>query len=175
MQKLKLLIPLALFIGAFFVACHEEDPFENGKTADVTFAGRIIDENGDALEGALVKAGEESTITDANGIFRLQSVRLPASHAMVSVSKAGFFEISRPYIVEDDALQTVTIQLLTKNQVGLLIAAAGGVVNVPRWPQFELSGQRRHRCQQQRLFRHSACFRALPRSIRPQSWTFFTR
>jgi len=139
MQKLKLLIPLALFIGAFFVACHEEDPFENGKTADVTFAGRIIDENGDALEGALVKAGEESTITDANGIFRLQSVRLPASHAMVSVSKAGFFEISRPYIVEDDALQTVTIQLLTKNQVGLLIAAAGGVVNVPGGPSLNFS------------------------------------
>lgn len=134
MQNLKLLIPLALFLSAFFVACHEEDPFENGLKADVSFAGRIIDESGNAVEGALVKAGKESTVTDGNGIFRLQSVRLPAGHAMVSVSKAGYFEISRPYIVEDDALQTVTIQLLAKTQVGLLGAGNGGVVNVPGGP-----------------------------------------
>ncbi|MFN0174317.1 MAG: carboxypeptidase-like regulatory domain-containing protein [Saprospiraceae bacterium] len=134
MQNLKLLIPLALFLSIFFVACHEEDPFENGKMADVSFVGRVIDENGDALEGAHVKAGKESTVTDVDGIFRLQSVRLPAGHAMVSVSKAGYFEISRPYIVEDDALQTITIQLLEKNQVGSLIATAGGLINVPGGP-----------------------------------------
>ncbi|MBC7776594.1 MAG: hypothetical protein H7246_14260, partial [Phycisphaerae bacterium] len=69
MQKLKLLIPLALLISAFFVACGEDGLSEDGPLADVSFAGRIIDEGGDAVEGALVKAGNESTITDKNGVF----------------------------------------------------------------------------------------------------------
>ena len=134
MQNLKLLLPLALFIGAFFVACHEDDSFGNTPFADVTFAGRIIDELGEGVEGALVNAGEASALTDKNGVFRLKSVRLAAIHAQVNVSKTGFFEVSRPYIVEDEALQTVTIQLLAKNQVGSVVANAGGVVNVPGGP-----------------------------------------
>ena len=134
MQKLKLLLPLALFIGAFFMACQEDDPFGNGPMADVTFAGRIIDESGEAVKGALVKAGDEAAVTDANGVFRLESLRLPAMHAMVTVSKAGYFDVSRPYIVEDDALQTITIQLLEKKQAGLISAGAGGLVNVPGGP-----------------------------------------
>ena len=126
MQNLKLLIPLALFIGAFFVACHEDDPFGNAPFADVTFVGRIIDEIGEGVDGALVKAGEESVLTDKNGVFRLKSVRVSAMHAQVTVSKDGFFEVSRPYIVEDEALQTVTIQLLAKVFEGSVSAALGG-------------------------------------------------
>ncbi len=135
MQKLKLLIPLALFIGAFFVACEEDSFSENGPMADVSFAGRIIDESGDAVEGALVKAGTESTLSDKNGVFRFKSMRLPAMHALVSVSKDGYFEISRPYIVEDEALQTITIQLLAKAYAGSVSASTGGKVNVPGGPK----------------------------------------
>ncbi|MFN0216676.1 MAG: carboxypeptidase-like regulatory domain-containing protein [Saprospiraceae bacterium] len=134
MHNLKLLVPLALFLGGFFLACREEGPFENTSMADVSFAGRIIDENGDAVQSALVKAGNESTLTDKNGVFRLESVRLPAMHSMVTVSKAGYFEVSRPYIVQDEALQTITIQLLAKNQVGLISSSTGGLVNVPGGP-----------------------------------------
>lgn len=132
MQKLKLLIPLALLVSAFFVACHEDDYFPSkGKMADVAFAGRIIDENGDAVQGAQVQAGSEIAMTDVNGVFRLKPVNLAAEHAVVSVTKTGYFDFSRAYIVEDDAIQTVTIQLLQKSQVGSVNATLGGVVNVP--------------------------------------------
>ena len=135
MQKLKFLIPLALFIGAFFVACQEDDPFGDGTLADVTFVGRIISESGAGIEGALVKAGEESTLTDKNGAFRLKSVSLSAMHAMLTVSADGYFEMSRPYIVEDEALQTTTIQLLAKSYAGAVGASAGGVVDVQGGPK----------------------------------------
>jgi hypothetical protein len=135
MQKLKLLLPLALLIGVFFMACQDEDFPENSQLVDVTFAGRIIDENGTGVEGALVNAGDASATTDKNGVFRLESVRLAAMHAMVKVSKAGFFEISRPYIVEDEALQTITIQLLTKTYITTFSANQGGGVNVPGGPK----------------------------------------
>ena len=136
MQKLKLLIPLALFIGAFFVACQDDDPLDRqDQMVSVTFVGQIVDENGAGVKDALVKAGNESTVTDPNGIFRLKPVRLPADHALLSVSKPGYFEMSRPYTVEHNgAMQVVTIQLLTKTAVGTLSATAGGVVNVPGGP-----------------------------------------
>lgn len=137
MQKLKLLIPLALLISGLFVACHEDDPLGNSQSADVTFAGQIIDENGNGVEGALVKAGDESTLTDKNGVFRLKQVRLAAMHAMVTVSKAGYFEVSRPYIVEDEALQTITIQLLTKTYAGAVNTATGGQVNISGGPKLD--------------------------------------
>lgn len=135
MQKLKLLLPLALFLGVFFLACQDDDPFQNNPKVDVAFAGRVIDELGEGVEGALVKAGEESTITDKNGVFRLESGRFSPMHALVTVSKAGFFEISRPFIVEDDAMQTVTIQLLSRQFVGSVSAGSGGVIQVSGGPQ----------------------------------------
>lgn len=131
MQKLKILFPIALFIGIFFVACHEEDPSGSVNVVSVTFAGRIIDENGNAIEGALVKAGDETALSDRNGVFKLKPVLLPPMHAQVTVSKAGYFEVSRPYIVEDQALQTITIQLLQKILVGTIPASSGGTVTVP--------------------------------------------
>lgn len=135
MQKLKLLIPLALFLGAFFFACHEEDPLGNNQMADVTFVGRVIDESGNGVQDALVKAGEVSAVTDRNGVFRLNKMRLPAMHALVTVSKPGFFEISRPYIVQDEALQTITIQLLARAYTGSITTSSGGVINVPGGPK----------------------------------------
>jgi len=132
MQKLKLLLPLALFLGVFFIACHDEDPLGNNyELVDVTFAGRILDENGDGLQGALVKAGQETAITDANGIFRLAPTRLAENHAIVSVSKSGYFDLSRAYLVTDESRQNITLQLLSKALVGSVSAGAGGGVIVP--------------------------------------------
>jgi len=131
MQKLKLLLPLALFLGVFFVACHDEDPLGNNhKLVNVSFAGRILDENGDGLQGALVKAGQETAITDANGVFRLESTQLAEDHAIVSVSKNGYFDLSRAYFVDDDSRQNITLQLLSKILAGTVQSAAGGTVDV---------------------------------------------
>lgn len=137
MQKLKLLLPLALFLGAmFFVACHEDDRLtESDKMAKVAFAGRIIDENGDPVSGATVKAGTLSVATDQNGVFRLAEVSLSANHAVLSVTGTGYFDFSRAYVVQDHALQYVTVQLLSKKLAGTLNAASGGVVNVAGGPK----------------------------------------
>lgn len=140
MQKLRLLLPLALFIGAFFMACHEEGVFDDGPVAKVTFVGRIIDEGGDGVPSALVKAGNESTMTDNNGVFRFEALKLPSMHAMLTVSKSGYFEISRPYIVKDGALQTVTIQLLAKTYAGSVSGANGGSISVPGGPKLNFPG-----------------------------------
>jgi hypothetical protein len=131
MQKLRLLLPLlALLLGSLYTACNKDDLGTNAQ-ADVAFAGRITDQNGDPVEGAQVRAGGELAATDANGIFRLQSVRLNAKDAKISVAKIGYFDFTRAYAVEDNTLQYVDIQLIEKKQVGVFSASAGATVQIP--------------------------------------------
>jgi hypothetical protein len=131
MQKLKWLFPLALILGVFFSSCEDNDPFQNGPTVEVVFAGQIIDENKEPVTGALVKAGDEVGLTDANGVFRLAATRLPNDHAVLTVEKAGYFAFSRAYQVRDKSIQSITIQLLSQTLVGMVNAGAGGTIQVP--------------------------------------------
>ncbi|MBL7782461.1 MAG: carboxypeptidase regulatory-like domain-containing protein [Saprospiraceae bacterium] len=115
-------------------ACNQDPIDMEGRLVDVTFAGRIIDESGVPIAGVQVQAGTQTATTDDNGVFRTQKVQLPDRDAILTVSKDGYFEFSRAYIVEDEALQTVTIQLIKKVQVGSFDNASGGTINVPGGP-----------------------------------------
>ena len=132
MKNWKILLPAVLLLSALWFACRDQDSddgYEN--ESDVTFAGRVIDENGQPIEGAQVRAGAELAITDENGVFRTKPYSLPTRDAKLSITKIGYFDFSRAYIVEDYAIQTVTIQLLRKELVGSFNANAGGTVQVP--------------------------------------------
>ncbi len=132
MKNWKIIVLLALLVSALWFSCRDQDYDGNfEKQADVAFAGRVIDEDGQPLEGASARAGNELAVTDANGVFRLQPVRLTARDAKLSVSKIGYFDFSRAYIVQNDALQTVTVQLLRKELVGTFSANTGGNISVP--------------------------------------------
>lgn len=132
MKNWKILLPALLALSAFWFACRDQnydDDFQ--PSVDVAFAGRVIDEDGQPIEGAQVRAGNELAVTDANGVFRTQPVSLPARDAKLFINKIGYFDFSRAFIVQDDALQTVTVQLLRKELVGTFNGGSGGVVNVP--------------------------------------------
>ena len=131
MKNLKIVLAATLLLSALWFACRDQDYDEFEKTAKVAFAGRVIDEDGQPVIDAQVRAGNELAVTDANGVFRLAPARLPAENAKLSVSKIGYFEFSRAYIVQNNALQTVTIQLLRKVLVGTINGNAGGTVQVP--------------------------------------------
>lgn len=131
MKNLKIVLAATLLLSALWFACRDQDYDEFEKTAKVAFAGRIIDEDGQPVIDAQVRAGNELAVTDANGVFRLAPTRLPAENAKLSVNKIGYFEFSRAYIVQNNALQTVTIQLLRKVLAGTINGNAGGTVQVP--------------------------------------------
>ena len=133
MKNLKIIAAL-LLLGAGWFACRDKDPLPFVPDADITFVGNVVDEAGDPVSGAQVFAGSESATTDNNGVFRLPAVSLPEDDAIISVRKAGYFEFSRAYIVEDGATMEVTVRLLKKTQVGQINAASGGTVQVPGGP-----------------------------------------
>lgn len=130
MHNLKFLLPLAL-LASLFAACNKDGFFSNSPSANAAFAGRVIDESGQPISGAQVRVGGELVTTDENGVFRLQPMRLSSDDAKLMVTKIGYFEFSRAYYVEDDALQIVTIQLLRKEQTGTVNGAAGGTLQLP--------------------------------------------
>ena len=131
MYKLKMLLPFLLLLCGTYIACNKDDIVTYRQGTTVTFAGRILDENGLSLVGAEVRAGDEVTFTDGNGVFRLKPVLVDARNAILQVRKIGYFEFSRAYMVQDQALQSLTLQLLKKVQVGSVNGASGGSINVP--------------------------------------------
>jgi hypothetical protein len=131
MKNWKILLPAALLLSALWFACRDQDSDGYENESDVAFAGRVIDEAGQPIEGAQVRAGAELAISDKNGVFRTAPVSLPTRDAKLSITKFGYFDFSRAYIVEDNAIQTVTIQLLRKEWVGVFDGNAGGTVQVP--------------------------------------------
>jgi len=114
---------LLLLLPAFWQSC-QKDQFEtDGPSARIVFAGQITDENDQPLAGATVSAGNASAITDGNGVFRLDAVNLPARNAILKVRLAGYFDFSRAYVVENNAIQPVSIQLLKKRMIHSFLAA----------------------------------------------------
>lgn len=132
MRHFKIILPLALLsLSLIWTACFKDNFTGSNTVATVTFAGRILDESGQPISDAQVRAGGELAMTDKNGVFRLSPVSLPADNAILQVSKIGYFDFSRAYVVEHFAVKPVTIQLLQKVQVGAFSASTGGTVQVP--------------------------------------------
>lgn len=131
MQKLNWLLSLALLLSVFLTSCEDNDPILSGPSVDVAFAGQVFDENNEPVSGALVKAGDEATLTDVNGVFRLAATRLPGDHALLTVEKSGYFSFNRAYQVKNKSIQSLSIQLLKQTEVGLLSSGTGGTVQVP--------------------------------------------
>lgn len=131
MQKLKLPLLLALAFSVVLAACLKDTLINPVEMATVSFAGKVIDENGQPLSGALVRAGGEAVTTDNNGIFRLKQAQLEARDAKLFVSKIGYFDFSRAYFVNNGSSQNLTVQLIKKEQIAAINAAVGGLVEVP--------------------------------------------
>ncbi|MCB0524564.1 MAG: carboxypeptidase-like regulatory domain-containing protein [Saprospiraceae bacterium] len=131
MNKLRLLlaVPVLLLLGVY--ACHK-DPVVSGKNyVEITFVGQVLDENGLPLEGAHIMAGVESSTSDKNGVFRLKPVKLDEKNAILRISKIGYFNFSRAYIVDDGSMMNLRITLLKRVQVGSISSSSGGSINIP--------------------------------------------
>lgn len=118
MKNWKLLSAMLLACATLWLACGEDYPTPSeGTQVSVRFAGRVLTTNNLPVVNAEVRAGDEITYTDVNGVFRLPELKLPARNAILRVHKAGYFAFSRAYVVENKSLQNLTIQLLDKQLI----------------------------------------------------------
>jgi hypothetical protein len=131
MSKINQIFLFTLFAGLFFTACFKDNFTTTATRVEVTFAGRVIDEEGRAIPSAKVRAGGEVATTDENGVFRLKNLRLPENDAKLYVTKIGYFDFSRAYYVNDRSFQNLNIQLMRKEQTASFNATSGAVIEVP--------------------------------------------
>ena len=52
----------------------------------------MVDNNNNAVAGATVKAGSNTTTTDSRGLFRFNNIQLDKYAAVITVEKTGFFK-----------------------------------------------------------------------------------
>src|ERR1044072_6316205 len=64
-----------------------------------TISGRVLDNNKQPVNGAVVKAGSQTATTDLNGNFRITNVSLDKNAGFIKVEKDGFFQGSRTIVV----------------------------------------------------------------------------
>lgn len=109
------------------------------KKADISFesdaitfnvAGRVLDKENKPVSQAQVRAGDAAAVTDVNGYFRLSNVRAPKDAAYVTVDKTGYFPGSRTFLATSNAVNHVSIRLISKDITGTFQSASGGLVTL---------------------------------------------
>jgi len=134
----------SLFISIFILSCQKEVKNDNpapggggtGTTVNPTpvqgnVTGKVIDNSNNAVAGATIKAGSNTTTTDSRGLFRFNNIQLDKYSAVITVEKAGFFKGYRVFSASANNTNFVKLKLVPKTLIGSIDAAAGGSVSLP--------------------------------------------
>ncbi|HRI61331.1 MAG TPA: carboxypeptidase-like regulatory domain-containing protein [Saprospiraceae bacterium] len=96
-----------------------------------SFKGKVLDEDGQPLAGAIVRVFNESTVTNQNGLFEFKNIEAPKDAALVSVEKDGYFTGSAMSGNRSGGQQYVRVTMMQKGAPQTVNAAAGGTL---AWP-----------------------------------------
>ncbi len=133
----------SLLISISLLSCQKEvkndNPGTGGGTGTVvnpspvqgTVTGKVIDNNNNAVAGATVKSGSNTTTTDNRGLFRFNNIELDKYSAVITVEKAGFFKGYRVFSASANNTNFVKLKLVPKTLIGNVDAVAGGSVSLP--------------------------------------------
>src|SRR5258705_3797872 len=115
----------SLFLSISLLSCQKEvktdNPGSSGNTTGTTInpapvmgtvTGKVIDNNDNAVAGAIVKAGSNTTSTDSRGLFRFNNIQLDKYSAVVTVEKSGFFRGYRVFSASANNTNFVKLKLI---------------------------------------------------------------
>ncbi|GAB4091366.1 carboxypeptidase-like regulatory domain-containing protein [Flaviaesturariibacter terrae] len=126
-KTLYVLLAVLLTASTLFFACRKTEALEAATKGSCAVSGRILDESGQPVAGAMVRAGDGSAQTDINGSFRLTGI--PVSDralAYVRVEKPGYYPGSRTISTRPGSENTVRIELIPRVVVASFPASSGG-------------------------------------------------
>ncbi|MFN5222683.1 MAG: FISUMP domain-containing protein [Bacteroidota bacterium] len=133
------LLAFTVLVSLTIAACKKdesEDPSPNpppgsdlwGQGVSASVYGTVIDENGNAVAGATVHAGNSTSTTDGQGVFRINGFSAYQNLGYVTVNKTGYFEGSRSFVPVSGG-NRVNIRLLTNAPDGNVSAASGATIS----------------------------------------------
>lgn len=93
-------------------------PYDNEILA---FQGLVVDEEGQALEGALVSAGDFTTTSDINGYFKLSNIPAKQNSAYLKVAKNDYFN-SFKWVSATEGIGYIKVRMIAKSPLATINA-----------------------------------------------------
>jgi len=115
------------------------NPQLSGNTVQASFVGKVTDLDGTSISGAQVSIGAQTTTTNSEGVFQVQSVSVDEQYALVKVSKSGFFKQFKNLIPRADKANLIIIKLIPRNFNGSFNTNEGGEIALDGGGRIEFS------------------------------------
>ena len=92
--------------------------------------GQVVDDAGTVVPSALVRVGNNSTVTNEFGLFQFDNIQMNASGTYITASRDGYFLGSDRIYPANGSTNFSRIQLLTKTLAGTITNAQGGDIQL---------------------------------------------
>ena len=103
------------------------------------FLGTVIDKNHLPIEGVLITIGDDTAMTDSNGVFIIKNATVHKRFGYIKASKAGYIHGSRN-VVPTNGTNKVTIMLLDANITGTVNSGSEGTVSLDNGSSVSFDG-----------------------------------
>ncbi|PNQ73926.1 hypothetical protein C1T31_06270 [Hanstruepera neustonica] len=111
-----------------------------GNDINRDFLGEVVDKNNNPIHNATVTLGDQTTLTDANGIFIIRGANIYERFGYVKVEKAGYIHGSRS-VVPTNGTNKVKIMLLEETIVGTTASGTSETINLSNGASVALEGE----------------------------------
>ena len=163
MKNLNLTLMISLFLFLGMTSCKkdkQEDPIDPkpntetpgpntsakpavldlGATVTADFFAHIVDESGLAVENAVIKVGNKTMTTDANGIAIIENASVKEKLAYLTATKSGYFLGSRSVRPQTTGSNEIKIMLLQKDVVASFGAGSPTTVDLSSGLSIDFKG-----------------------------------
>lgn len=124
-------IPLAQIDSITHSEGQAVDPAQFGNLRYTSVMGVVSGPTGSPEMNAIVRSpfGGEETITDANGVFFLDSILVYENLGYITITKPDFHQSSRSFLPLETGVNRVNAKLLRMQLSGSFNASSGGAIN----------------------------------------------
>lgn len=125
-----LTIALLMLVSACAKDENNDNLSGNNSTVKTSVTGRVFDENGNIIVGAVVTAAGKMTTTDVWGIYYLENVNLKKGRDIVRVTYSGKWEQIYGFIPSTSRLNYVNVYM-NENPINyFLVGSSGGTITL---------------------------------------------
>jgi len=111
-----------------------------GASIQANFIGRIVNEAGNKLKDVQVTIGNQTVMTDHNGVFVLNSASVHEKFAFIKATKNGYIQGSRALIPTPNGTNDVRITLIEKNIVATVNSGEASEASLPNGGKVSFQG-----------------------------------
>ena len=103
----------------------------NPVPVQASVSGKLVDQNDNAISGAMVRSGLNITTTDSRGLFRFNNIIMDKYASVVTVEYNGYFKGIRTFSAAEGSSNFIKIKLIPKILAASINASAGGTAMLP--------------------------------------------